>query len=71
MRPRVVAFKLEILVAEGEEVFHIGIDHHAGQGARGARQLQLCLLDMVQVEMCVTRPGCRPQLWAIIIVSRA
>ena len=53
MRMRVVADELEVFVLEVEDGLHIGVDDHAGQGARSARELQFCLLDVVQIEVGV------------------
>ena len=49
----VVAFELEVFVLEIEDVLYVGIDLHGGQGTRVARQLQLGLFDVVQVEVRV------------------
>lgn len=51
--PGVVAFEAEVFVAEGEEVAHGGVEEHAGQGARGARQQQERLLDVVAIQVQV------------------
>lgn len=53
MGPRVVAFKLEVLVAEAEDVLDVGVDDHARQRARRAGELQAGLLQMVEVEVGV------------------
>ena len=55
VRMRVVADELEVFVLEVEDGLHIGVDEHARQGAWGARELQLGLLEMVQVEVGVAR----------------
>ena len=47
--PWVVIDELEVLILEREEVLDIGIDEHLGEWARGASELQLCLLKMVEV----------------------
>lgn len=53
MWPRVIAFEHKILIAESEEVLHVGVELHTRQGARSACQLQLGLLDMVEIKMRV------------------
>ena len=53
VRVRVVVCQLEVLVAETEDILYVGVDNHAWQRARSACQLQLCLLQMVKIEVCV------------------
>ena len=53
MGPGVVAFKLEVLVAETEDVLDVGVDDHARQRARRAGELQAGLFQMVEVEVGV------------------
>ena len=48
---RVVAFKGEILEAEVFQIFHFGIEHHSGEGARFAFKLEAGLFQMVCVKM--------------------
>ena len=45
---RVVAFERKILVAEGKDVLHIGIDLHHRQRPRRPRQLQPRLVEMIK-----------------------
>ncbi len=51
MRMRLIALEPEVFVSEAEDVLHIGIDVHARQRIRRARQLQLSLLDMIEIKM--------------------
>src|SRR5262249_48881964 len=53
MRVRVVALEFEVFVLEREDVLHIGIDLHHGQGPRRPRELQPRLFEMVGIEMGV------------------
>src|SRR5690606_25670566 len=53
MRMRFVAFEAEIVIGEVEDRLHIGIDVHARQRARFARELQIRLLQMIEIEMRV------------------
>lgn len=53
VRPRAVAFEAEVLVAEGEDVLDVGVNHYARKMARCPRQLQARLVEMVQVKVCV------------------
>ena len=50
-RVRVVAFKGEIFVVEIKNVGHIAVNHHSRQRARGAAQLQVHLLHVVEVDV--------------------
>ena len=51
----IITLQFKIFVMETENVLHLGIDVHPGQGARLARQLQLDLLDVVQINMHITK----------------
>ena len=51
----IVADEFEVLILEVEERLDVGVDFHCGQGTRLTGELELCLLDVVQVEMGVTR----------------
>ena len=53
MRPRVIVLQMEVFVAEVEQVFHVGIEHHTRQGARRTGELQPGLVQVVEVEMGV------------------
>ena len=53
MGPWVVIDELEVLILEGEEVLDVGIDEHLGEWARGASELQLCLLKVIEVQVGV------------------
>src|ERR1700686_5238983 len=53
MRVRVVTFEFEVLVAEAEDVLHLGIDLHSRQRPGRPRQLQPRLLEMIGIEMGV------------------
>ena len=53
MRPRVIALQLEVFVLEVEERLDVGIQNHTGQGTRLAGELQVCLVEMVQLEVGV------------------
>ena len=53
MRPRVVVLKLEVFVAEVEEIFHVGIEAHLGQRTWGARKLEASLVEVVKIEVGV------------------
>lgn len=55
-RPRVIAFKGEVLVTETEDVLYFRIDLHYRQGARFARKLEGDLFEMILVDVGVT--GC-------------
>ena len=55
MRIGGVGCPFEVLVAEAEDVLHVGIDVHLRQGARFARQLQMYLVEVVQVDVCVAQ----------------
>ena len=52
-RPRVVSFEGEVFVAESENILHVGLDPHGGQGAGRTGQLCLDLLQEVQVDVGV------------------
>src|SRR5438105_12515910 len=52
-RVRVVALEGEILVPEGEEILHRGVEAHRRQRLWRACQLLVGLLEMVEVEMRV------------------
>lgn len=49
-----VIFEGEILEAEGENVFYLGVEPHRGQGKRLPRNLLAERVDMVQVNVSVT-----------------
>src|SRR3954467_8725521 len=51
VRVRCVVFQLEILEAEREQVFYLRIELHHRQLAWCARQLQMSLLQMIEIEM--------------------
>ena len=53
VRPRVIALKLKVLIFEVEQVLDIGVQLHLGQRARCARELQVSLLKVVEVEVSV------------------
>ena len=53
VRMRVIINQFEILVLEIKDAFHIRVDFHPRQLARLARQLQSCLLKVVEIEMRV------------------
>src|SRR5512142_3044365 len=53
VRMRVVTIEREVFVTEGEDVLHVWIDTHRRQRARAARQLQMRLLDVIEIEMRV------------------
>ena len=53
MRPWVVAFKFEVLVAEAEDVLHVRINLHHWQWTRLTGDLQSGLAEMVKLEMGV------------------
>ena len=55
VRVRVVAFKNEVLVTECQQIGHFGIEQHLGKPARGARELQPGLLQMIEIEVGVTQ----------------
>ena len=50
----VVTNELEVLVVEVEDALDVRINLHRRQGARGTRELQLGLFDVVQVKVCIT-----------------
>jgi len=52
---RVIVFELEVIVGEVKYALHIGIYDHARQFSRFARQLQVDLLEVVVVDVCVTK----------------
>src|SRR6185436_881417 len=54
-RMRLVAFEREVFISEGEHVFHGGIEFHAREGPRRARELLARLLEVVQVKMGVAQ----------------
>ena len=60
MIPRIIVLQLEILIVEVEQILHVGVDAHGGQWSRRTCELQLCLFDVVQIEMGVT--GCVDKL---------
>ena len=51
VRPGVVILQLEIFVVEAENIFHVRIDFHGRQGARGTGELQVYLFQVIQVNM--------------------
>ena len=51
----IVADELEVLILEVEERLDIGVDLHLGQGTGITGELEPGLLDVVQIEMGVTR----------------
>src|ERR1700730_17797919 len=53
MRVWVVTFEFEVLVAEAENVLHIGIDLYRRQRPRRTRQLQPRLIEMIGIELGV------------------
>ena len=53
VRPRVITIKLKVLIFEVEQVLDIGVQLHLGQRARCARELQVSLLKVVEVEVSV------------------
>ena len=55
VRVCIVVFKREVLELEREDVLYIGVYYHAWQLLRFACELQSCLLDMVQLEVCITQ----------------
>ena len=50
-----VSLKLEVLVLEAEEILDVGVQNHARQLARLARELQAGLLEMIFIKVCVAR----------------
>ena len=52
---RVVALEGEVFVAEAEEVAHGGVEPHGGQGARGAGELLVDLVEVVFVNVEVAK----------------
>ena len=50
---RVVVFQLEVFKFEVKNIFHIGVNHHAGQGAWFATELQTCLLQVILIQVGV------------------
>jgi hypothetical protein len=55
MWPWIVIGEFEVFVTEGEEVLDVGVDVHLWQWARGAGELQLGLLKVVEIEVGVAR----------------
>ena len=55
VRMRIVILQGEVLVAEREDVLHLGIDSHGGQGPRLARELQAHLVQVILVDVCIAK----------------
>ena len=55
MRIGIIIGQFEVFVAEAEDVFHVRIDVHPGQGARFARQLQVHLVEVVQIDVRIAQ----------------
>src|SRR5262249_16126659 len=51
----VVALKREVIVSELEQISGLGKEYQAGQGPRYSRELELCLLDVICVEVNITQ----------------
>ena len=51
---RIIVFKEEIVVLEVEYILFVGIDNHFGQGPGLTCKLYMCLLEVVEIEMCVS-----------------
>ena len=51
MWPWVIIGELEVLVVEGEDVLDVRVYLHLGQRTWGAGELQLCLLQVIEVEV--------------------
>ena len=54
-RPRVVTLEMEILISEGEDILHVGIDNHARQGTRLTGELQVHLVEVVEIDVGISR----------------
>lgn len=52
---RVVVFDLKILVLEFEDVLHVRVDLYPGKGAGFAAQLELHLIEVVQINMEISK----------------
>ena len=55
MRVGIIALEQEILVPECEQIGSRGIDPHCGERARRTGQLKLRLLQVIELEMRVTK----------------
>jgi hypothetical protein len=51
VRIGIIVHEFEVFVLKIENIFHIGIDDHFGQGARLARKLQFHLFQMIQINV--------------------
>ena len=52
---RIITLKLEILILEVEDRLYIGVDTHLWQGTRSTRELLIYLLEVVEIEVCITQ----------------
>src|SRR5262249_26220363 len=51
VRMRIVVLNRKILITESKYVLHRGVQSDRRQGSRGSRQLQACLLQMIEIKV--------------------
>ena len=54
-RPGVVAFQRKVLVVKVKQILYVRVEVHLRQRARLARELQVHLLEVVEIDVCVAR----------------
>ena len=50
---RIIVFEAEVAVLEVKNIFFVGIDYHLRQRTWLACELETCLLEVIEIKMCV------------------